>query len=89
METTQTRDTERCRKRRGYAVAAITAEADRACRKYAPFHSMHEGYAITMKELDEAWADIKANRPECVDEMIQVGAMALRFVAELVDWKDE
>jgi molybdopterin biosynthesis enzyme len=66
------------------AAAAIQQEAVMAAAKYPPFNSTHEGYAVVLEELDEAWAEIKANnRDLAIQEMIQVGAMALRFIAEM------
>jgi hypothetical protein len=62
----------------------IIAECGRGMARFAPFNSAHEGYAVILEELDEAWDEIKANRPEkAIGEMIQVGAMALRFVVEM------
>lgn len=62
----------------------ITDEAERAMTKFAMFNSPHEGYAVLLEELDEMWDDIKANRvPESVEEAVQVGAMALRYIADV------
>lgn len=48
------------------------------------YSSQHEGYAILKEEVDEAWDDIKANRDlPAKKEMLQVAAVATRFVAEL------
>jgi len=59
-------------------------EAMRAIDKWPPFHSPHEGYGVLLEEVDEAWDEIKANNPAAArKEMIQVAAMALRFIAEL------
>jgi hypothetical protein len=71
-----------------YATAAenILSEAVRARRKFAPFNSAHEGYAVIAEELDELWDDVKANRnteEHMISEAIQVGAMAIRFVADM------
>lgn len=62
----------------------ILQEAKRARGKFAPFNSSHEGYAVILEELDEMWDEIKANDiPRSVEEAVQVGAMALRYVAEM------
>ncbi len=69
-----------------YAQAAndIAVEARSARRKFAPFNSSHEGYAVIAEELDELWDDVKANNIEhSIDEAVQVGAMALRYVADM------
>jgi hypothetical protein len=66
------------------AARAIHDEAESARAKFAPFNSAHEGYAVIAEELDELWDDIKANRkgPD-IAEAIQVGAMALRYIADM------
>lgn len=70
----------------GYAgaVADIAAEVRRARRLFPPFNSAHEGYAVLMEELDEVWDAVKANRLDAaIAEAVQVGAMAVRFVADM------
>jgi hypothetical protein len=58
----------------------VMREFDRATMLYPTQASMHEGYAILLEELDEAWAEVKGNDPaKAIDEMIQVAAMAVRF----------
>lgn len=69
-----------------YAEASmdILEEAQRAREKFPPFNSSHEGYAVLLEELDEMWDEIKANNvPRSIEEAIQVGAMAIRYVAEM------
>jgi len=63
--------------------------------KFAAFHCPHEGYAVTLEELDETWDIIKRrtqtkneptgrNDPKLMLEEIKtVGAMALRFMVDL------
>jgi hypothetical protein len=68
------------------AANAALAEARLACLKWAPFNSVHEGYAVILEELDELWGECKEKVPlnEVLrNEAIHVAAMALRFVAEL------
>jgi|SRR5581483_7496764 len=66
------------------AAAQLLAEAASARRRFAPFNSSHEGYAVIAEELDELWDDVKANDVEhAIREAIQVGAMAIRFVADM------
>lgn len=66
------------------AGAEILAEANAARRKFAPFNSSHEGYAVIAEELDELWDDVKANDVEhSIAEAVQVGAMALRYIADM------
>jgi hypothetical protein len=62
----------------------LAAECECAMAKFASFNSAHEGYAVILEELDEAWTEIKRNNVElAIEEMVQVGAMALRFVVEM------
>jgi hypothetical protein len=66
------------------ALTDIQDEAFAARRKFAPFNSSHEGYAVIAEELDELWDDVKANNIDhAIEEAIQVGAMALRFIADM------
>lgn len=59
----------------------ILKEFESATAKFGQFNSTHEGYAVVLEELDEAWDAIKANRVhDARKEMIQVAAMALRWV---------
>ena len=72
------------------AVQAIINEYDAACRKHpTKHHSAHESYAVLLEEVDElkehVWKkqskrDLKAMRKEAV----QVAAMALRFITDIV-----
>ncbi|MFK7691512.1 hypothetical protein [Paenibacillus sp. HJGM_3] len=62
----------------------VTEELRKAMRKFPPFHSAHEGYAVLLEEVDEAWDAIKRNDlVHARAEMIQVAAMALRFIHDL------
>lgn len=72
--------------RDSYTIAAneILHEAESARNKFAAFNSSHEGYAVIAEELDELWDDVKANNIEhAIEEAVQVGAMALRFIADM------
>lgn len=67
---------------------AIENEYYRASSLYPPFHSMHEGYAVILEELDELKETIwKSKRirlsPVAAKEAIQVAAMAVRFILDL------
>lgn len=63
----------------------VKEELLRALTKFPrPLASAHEGYAVLLEELDEAWDEIKANRPQqAAEEMVQVAAMAVRFLYEV------
>jgi hypothetical protein len=68
----------------------MVLELKSATRKFGPFNSVHEGYAVILEELDELWAaikDKKSNDEALLKEAIQVGAMAMRFVYDLIDWE--
>lgn len=63
---------------------AILDEYRKARMKHAPMRGAHEGYAVILEELDEAWAEIKADDlPQARKEMLQVAAMALAFLVEV------
>jgi len=70
----------------GEAAEAAYNEVQRSIAKHpssVPFRSSHEAYAVLLEEVDEMWAEIKANTTEfAVAEAVQVAAMAIRFVAE-------
>jgi len=73
-------------------VAAFTDVADeiaRARRRFGPFASGHEGYAVLLEELDELWTEVKDNKrpdaerkPAMRKEAVQVAAMAICFMIE-------
>jgi chromosome segregation and condensation protein ScpB len=56
--------------------------------KYGKYHNSHEHYAVLKEELDEYWDDVKANKsetPQAMYELVQVAAVALRYVLERGD----
>jgi hypothetical protein len=62
----------------------IAAEYARATCKFPPMASPHEGYAILLEEVHEAWEEIRANNTDrALEEMVQVGAMAVRFIIDI------
>jgi hypothetical protein len=67
------------------AFVAVKDEVQRAQRKFpAPFNNAHEGYAVLLEEVDEAWDAIKKNDIwDARKEMVQVAAMAIRFLLEV------
>ena len=79
------------------AIEAIIREYYRARDIYGPFRSAHEGYAILHEELDELWDAVKMKNNQSIDykgrlrteameeEVIQVGAMALRFLVDICE----
>jgi hypothetical protein len=68
------------------AINEVSAELARAVRKFPPFHSGHEGYAVILEELDELWDEAKTKHQNIATmraEAAQVAAMALRFMIDL------
>jgi len=66
----------------------VMQELSKAAKKFPPFKSEHEGYAILFEEVDELWDAIKNTRTKNHDvyvrgEAIQVAAMALRFLIDI------
>ena len=66
-------------------VQTMLRELHQATIKFGKFRTKHEGYAVILEELDELFDVIKQNGPQerLVEEAIQVGAMAIRFVYDL------
>ena len=70
--------------------AEMADEFVRACEihGFPFFNSYHEGYAVIKEELDELWEEVKKypkqDNENLKKEAIQIGAMALRFVYDLL-----
>lgn len=65
-------------------------EASRAAGMRGPFNSAHEGFAVLKEEVDELWDHVKVNQKkrdleEMRKEAIQVAAMAIRFIHDVID----
>ncbi len=61
----------------------IELELERAYAKHGSVPwSRHEFYAILLEEVEEAWDEIKHDRPDrdLVKEIMQVAAMCVRYV---------
>ena len=60
-----------------------------ALKQHKPFNSPHEAYAVILEELQETWHLIMndekawAGRDAMKNEIVAVGAMAMRFMVEL------
>ena len=73
----------------------IKGELYDARRKFPKFNSEHEGYAVIKEEVDELWDEIKrktstssheVQRKENMrKEVIQIAAMAIRFIMDRTD----
>jgi len=71
------------------AIIEIIDEFKKATIKNGPFNTAHEGYAVILEELDELWHEIKKKQEKrdmerMKKEAIQVGAMALRFLVDII-----
>lgn len=65
---------------------AAAAEVTRAVAKHGIFASAHEGCSVILEEIDELWDEVKArNHLAAIDELIQVGAMGIKYAAGLCD----
>ena len=52
-------------------------------KEYGPYHSSHEHYAVLLEEVEEWWDAIKGNMADsCQYELLQVAAVALRYIIE-------
>ncbi len=66
----------------------MAAEAANAKEKWGEFNSAHEGFAVLLEEVDELKAHVWTNQKRrdlegMRKEAIQIGAMAIRFAAEV------
>lgn len=71
------------------AMGMIRRELMEATAQHGSFHSLHEGWAVILEELDELWDEVKKRSKErdllaTAKEATQVGAMAARFLVDLV-----
>jgi hypothetical protein len=67
---------------------AINSEVERAKRHGEKFASLHEAYAVILKELDEVWEITRQKRRDrsVLDlrkEFIQIGAMAVKALESI------
>jgi hypothetical protein len=68
------------------ALRLVKEELDRATKQHAAFNSPHEGYAVILEEVDELWAEVKANNGQGhrgTTEAVQTAAMAIRYLIDL------
>jgi len=73
------------------SVEAIAREYARAREILGPFHNAAEGWGVIAEEIDELWAEIKADAaPTPIwSGARQVAAMALAFAREVLDMGEE
>lgn len=54
-----------------------------AKEKHGEYHNAHEQYAVMKEEVEEWWDAVKGNYSDsCLYELVQVAAVALRYVME-------
>jgi NTP pyrophosphatase (non-canonical NTP hydrolase) len=68
---------------------AVKTELIRAYSMHGPVQSLHEGYAVILEELDEAWDEIKKKTSKrdmenLLKEFIQIGAMAQKVAEDVI-----
>lgn len=73
--------------------AEVLQELERAREKNSAMNSPHEGWAVIREEEEELWDLVKAypRRASIKDmrsEVIQIAAMAIRFVIDVCDKPD-
>src|SRR4051812_11918005 len=70
-------------------LALVRAELLSATRRFPPFASAHEGYAVILEELDELWDEVKNSKDGDAAtwrqrrEALQVAAMGARFLLDV------
>jgi hypothetical protein len=70
-------------KREEKAIHLILGELHFSTNKYGPFNSTHEAYGVLKEEVDEFWDACKTNNMAAMQgEMVQVAAMAMRFILD-------
>lgn len=71
------------------ALEHVRDELYRAMKGHGPQRSAHEGYAVILEEADELWDEVKKktserDRGKMRTEAMQIAAMALRFMVDVV-----
>lgn len=72
-------------------MADLKSEVLKAMQKRAPIHSPHEGSSVIREEFEELWDHVKADTgrtPEARKEALQLAAMAVRYIVDLIDGDD-
>lgn len=69
--------------------ALVRAELKKARSKNGSQHSLHEGYAVLLEEVDEFWdiVKLKASKrdlKEALSELVQIAAMAQRTAEDVL-----
>lgn len=69
----------------------VKSEVDKAVAKHAPMNSPHEGSSTIREEFEELWEHVKSDTgttPEARKEAVQVAAMAVRYILDLISNKE-
>lgn len=69
------------------AVLLVALELERAVGLHPPMASAHEGYAVILEEVEELWDEVKMRKQDherMRREAVQVAAMAMRFLIDVV-----
>lgn len=71
-------------------LSEVFQEVTRAASANPPMHSLHEGYAVLLEEMDELKAEVWKNprkhatrKEDARKEAIQVAAMAVRMLHDV------
>lgn len=73
------------------ALMAVRDEVTRAQKLWPrPFSCAHEGISVIREEFEELWDEVKLNEKKrdlekIRKEAVQVAAMAIRFIVEVID----
>lgn len=72
--------------RREVAINLVRDELEKATSEWGCMASYHEGYAVIKEELDELWSEIKGKQKKenLEKEAVQIAAMAIRFLLDLI-----
>lgn len=73
------------------ALGAVETELRGAIVQHGPIAGPHEGYAVTLEELDKLWAEIKLKHPDrahLYTKAARVAAMAVRLMVDVCDPSD-
>ena len=79
---------------RGKISYEFAIEARDATDNFMPFMSEHEGIAVIQEEFEELKAEVfkkpsKRSKEKMRKEAVHLGAMALRFIYDLLDEKEK
>ncbi len=70
-------------------LSIVRCEVERTVRKHPPINSLHEGFAVMLKELDQFWVEVKKARDsrerdvEATVGLVRIAAMTIRTLADI------